>query len=50
MIYVLYILLGAVLSFIGSLPFGMINLTAADLTLRKGSGAGRIYSAGAAFV
>ncbi|MEM1218012.1 MAG: hypothetical protein AAGH79_03840, partial [Bacteroidota bacterium] len=50
MMFVLHVLLGAALSFIGSLPFGMINLTAADLTLRRGDRAGRIYSAGAALV
>lgn len=50
MIFLLNVVLGATLSFIGSLPLGIINLTAADLSLRKGPREARIYAFGASLV
>ena len=40
--------LGLGLSFIGSLPFGIINMTVAETTVRKGFRAGFWTSVGAA--
>ncbi len=44
------IFIGAALSFIGSLPPGIISLTVAETTLRKGMSSALILSAGASFV
>ncbi|MBK7406873.1 MAG: LysE family transporter [Saprospirales bacterium] len=42
--------LGLALSFLGSLPFGIINMTVAETTVRKGFRAGLWVAAGAAMV
>ena len=46
----LVIALGLALSFIGSLPFGIINMTVAETTVRKGFRAGLWVGLGAAMV
>ncbi|MEM1322643.1 MAG: LysE family transporter [Bacteroidota bacterium] len=48
--YLLHLLLGFTLSFIGSLPIGMINMTVAETTIRKGMKAGLIIALGASLV
>ncbi|MEZ4886391.1 MAG: LysE family transporter [Chitinophagales bacterium] len=48
--YITHFLLGFVFSFIGSIPFGMINLTVVDTTIQKGLRAGIILGAGAAII
>ena len=50
MIYLTHFLLGFVFSFIGSIPFGMINLTVVDTSIQKGFRAGIILGFGAALV
>lgn len=42
--------IGFGLSFIGSLPFGMLNLTVADLGMRKGMRPALLFAAGAAIL
>jgi len=42
--------IGFGLSFIGSLPFGMLNLTVADLGMRKGMRPALLFAAGAALL
>lgn len=48
--YSITITLGFILSFIGSIPFGVINLAVADTAIRKGLLAGMVLGLGAAFV
>ncbi len=50
MLYVTHFLLGFVFSFIGSIPFGMINLTVVDTTIHKGLRAGIVLGLGAAII
>lgn len=50
MLYFTHFLLGFVFSFIGSIPFGMINLTVVDTTIQKGLRAGIILGLGAAII
>lgn len=50
MLYITHFLLGFVFSFIGSIPFGMINLTVVDTTIHKGLRAGIVLGIGAAIV
>lgn len=47
---ILHILIGFGLSFIGSVPVGMINITVAETTIQKGLRAGLFVAAGAVFV
>ncbi len=42
--------IGLILSFIGSLPFGMINIAVIDITIRKGYKHALMFGAGAAFI
>lgn len=44
------ILIGFGLSFVGSLPFGIINMTVANAALRRGLGAALMVATGAAFI
>ena len=48
--YLTHFLLGFVFSFIGSIPFGMINLTVVDTTIHKGLRAGIVLGLGAAII
>ncbi|RMG85251.1 MAG: hypothetical protein D6714_06260 [Bacteroidetes bacterium] len=48
--FVLYFFLGFTLSFIGSMPLGIINMTVAQTSIRQGLKMGILVSAGAAFV
>ncbi len=50
MLYITHFLLGFVFSFLGSIPFGMINLTVVDTTIQKGLRAGIVLGFGAALV
>lgn len=50
MSFIIHFLLGFAFSFIGSIPFGMINLTVVDTTIQKGLRAGIILASGAALV
>ena len=48
--YILHPLIGLIISFIGSLPFGIINISVADTAIRKGLRAGLIVGFGASLV
>ena len=37
-------------SFVGTIPFGMVNMAVADIAIRKGMQAGILFSLGAAIV
>ncbi|MEO1517254.1 MAG: LysE family transporter [Bacteroidota bacterium] len=50
MLFLMHILAGFFLSFVGSLPLGMINMTVADATIRKGLRAGLWVALGASLV
>ena len=50
MTYFIHFLIGFGLSFVGSLPFGMINMTVAYTAIRKGMQAAIFTAFGAAFV
>lgn len=48
--YLLHIIVGFLLSFIGSLPLGIINMTVVDTAIRKSLKAGIVLGAGAALI
>lgn len=48
--FILHVLIGFALSFIGSIPFGMINMTVADTAIKKGLKAGLWVGLGAALI
>jgi len=48
--YLIHPLLGALLSFIGSLPLGMINMTVAETAMRRGMRSATRVAFGAAFI
>ncbi len=48
--YLIHFSLGFILSFLGSLPLGIINMTVAETTIRKGLFAGLLIATGASII
>lgn len=48
--FIIHFSLGFILSFIGSLPLGIINMTVAETTIKQGLKTGLLVAAGASFV